>query len=173
MFKLLVFLLTIIFSLEKFFIKYEEECSTAILTIKRPESLNALNTQILDELDVILDLINLNKISSIIITGSGEKSFISGVDISEISTLTKQQAEEFSKKGNNIFRKLETFPIPVIATINGFALGGGLELSLSCDIRICSENVIFGMPEVSLGIIPGFGGTKRLARIVGVGMAKE
>ena len=171
--KLVILILFITYSLEtKFFVKYEEEGTTAIITINHPQSFNVLNTQILDELDVILDMINLNKIRSIIITGSGEKSFISGFDITEMSTLTKQRAEEFSKKGNNLFRKIETFPIPVIAAINGFALGEGLELSMSCDIRICSENAIFGQPEVGLGIIPGFGGTQRLSRIVGLGIAK-
>ena len=90
-----------------------------------------------------------------------------------MSTLTKDQAKEFSKKGNDVFRKIETFPIPVIAAVNGFALGGGCEISMSCDIRICSDNAIFGQPEVGLGITPGFGGTQRLARIVGIGMAKQ
>ena len=90
-----------------------------------------------------------------------------------MSSLTKKEGEAFGKKGNDVFRKLETFPIPVIAAINGFALGGGCEISMSCDIRICSENAVFGQPEVGLGITPGFGGTQRLARIVGVGKAKE
>ena len=94
-------------------------------------------------------------------------------DIGEMSTLTKAEGEAFGKKGNDVFRKLETFPIPVIAAVNGFALGGGCEISMSCDIRICSENAVFGQPEVGLGITPGFGGTQRLARIVGTGKAKE
>lgn len=96
-----------------------------------------------------------------------------GADIGEMSTLTKAEGEAFGKKGNDVFRKLETFPIPVIAAVNGFALGGGCEISMSCDIRICSENAVFGQPEVGLGITPGFGGTQRLARIVGTGKAKE
>ena len=90
-----------------------------------------------------------------------------------MSTLTKKEAEAFSIKGNNVFRKIENFQIPVIAAVNGFALGGGCEISLSCDIRICSDNAIFGQPEVGLGIIPGFGGTQRLARTIGIGMAKQ
>ena len=90
-----------------------------------------------------------------------------------MSTLTKAEGEAFGKKGNDVFRKLETFPIPVIAAVNGFALGGGCEISMSCDIRICSENAVFGQPEVGLGITPGFGGTQRLARLVGAGMAKQ
>ena len=108
-----------------------------------------------------------------ILTGAGQKSFVAGADIGEMSSLTKKEGEAFGKKGNDVFRKLETFPIPVIAAINGFALGGGCEISMSCDIRICSENAVFGQPEVGLGITPGFGGTQRLARIVGVGKAKE
>ena len=103
----------------------------------------------------------------------GEKSFVAGADIAEMSSLTKKEGEAFSKKGNDVFRKIETFPIPVIAAVNGFALGGGCELSMSCDIRICSDNAIFGQPEVGLGITPGFGGTQRLPRIIGVGMAKQ
>jgi enoyl-CoA hydratase len=100
-----------------------------------------------------LDNIDTNKIRSLIITGEGEKSFVAGADISEMSTLTKEQGKSFSKKGNDIFRKIETFPIPVIAAINGYALGGGCEISMSCDIRICSENAIFGQPEVGLGLL--------------------
>ena len=155
-------------SIKAEFIKYEEEGTISIITINRPEALNSLNSKVLDELSKVLDKIDINKIKSIIITGAGEKSFVAGADISEMSTLTKKQASAFSKKGNDVFRKIETYPIAVIAAINGFALGGGCELSLSCDIRICSDNAIFGQPEVGLGIIPGFGGTQRLARIVGI-----
>ena len=127
----------------------------------------------LDELDAALDQIDLNETRAVILTGAGEKSFVAGADIGEMSTLTKAEGEAFGKKGNDIFRKIETFPIPVIAAVNGFALGGGCEISMSCDIRICSENAVFGQPEVGLGITPGFGGTQRLARIVGPGMAKQ
>ncbi len=162
-----------VFSIESQFIKYEEDGMTALLTINRPKALNALNSQVLDELDKTLDSIDTNKIRALIITGAGEKSFVAGADIGEMSSLTKQEGEAFGKKGNDVFRKLETFPIPVIAAINGFALGGGCEISMSCDIRICSDNAIFGQPEVGLGITPGFGGTQRLARIVGPGMAKQ
>ena len=173
MFKLLLLLFISISALETSFIKYEEEGTTAILTINRPKALNALNSQVLEELDKTLETIDTNKIRALIITGAGEKSFVAGADIAEMSTLTKKQGEEFSKKGNDVFRKIETFPIPVIAAVNGFALGGGCEISMSCDIRICSENAIFGQPEVGLGITPGFGGTQRLARLVGMGMAKQ
>jgi len=165
--------LGIILSVQTEFIKYEEETDIAILTINRPKALNALNSQVLDELDKVLESIDTEKIRALIITGAGEKSFVAGADIAEMSTLTKVQGAEFSKKGNDVFRKIETFPIPVIAAINGFALGGGCEISMSCDIRICSDNAIFGQPEVGLGITPGFGGTQRLARLVGLGMAKQ
>ena len=161
------------FAVETEFIKYEEEGMVALLTINRPKALNALNSQVLEELDKTLDAIDLNKIRALIITGAGEKSFVAGVDIGEMSSLTKKEGEAFGKKGNDVFRKLETFPIPVIAAVNGFALGGGCEISMSCDIRICSDNAIFGQPEVGLGITPGFGGTQRLARLVGQGMAKQ
>ena len=170
---LLLTLISIISSLETQYIKYEEDKTTSILTISRPKALNALNSQVLEEIDRTLDSIDLNKIKALIITGSGEKSFVAGADIAEMSKLTKKEGEAFGKKGNDIFRKLEAFPIPVIAAINGFALGGGCEIAMSCDIRICSENAIFGQPEVGLGITPGFGGTQRLARIVGPGMAKQ
>ena len=154
-------------------IKYVEENEISIITISRPKVLNAINNQVLDELSQALDSIDTSKISSLIITGEGEKSFVSGADISEMSSFSKKEAEEFLNKGNDIFRKIETFEIPVIAAINGFALGGGCELSLSCDIRICSENAIFGLPEVGLGVIPGGGGTQRLPRTVGIGIAKQ
>ena len=170
-----IFLLCLgfIFSIQAEFIKYEEETEIAILTINRPKALNALNSQVLEELDKVLESIDTEKIRVLIITGAGQKSFVAGADIAEMSTLTKAQGAEFSKKGNDVFRKIETFPIPVIAAINGFALGGGCEISMSCDIRICSDNAIFGQPEVGLGITPGFGGTQRLARLVGLGMAKQ
>ena len=155
------------------FITYEVEGQIGIITINRPKALNALNSAVLDELDKILDAVDQEAIRCLILTGAGEKSFVAGADIGEMSTLTKAEGEAFGKKGNDVFRKLETFPIPVIAAVNGFALGGGCEISMSCDIRICSENAVFGQPEVGLGITPGFGGTQRLARIVGTGKAKE
>ena len=165
--------LTFLLSIHAEFIKYEEEGEIAILTINRPKALNALNSQVLNELDRVLDDIDTDKIRALILTGAGEKSFVAGADIAEMSTLTKEQGQAFSKKGNDVFRKIETFEIPVIAAVNGFALGGGCEISMSCDIRICSDNAIFGQPEVGLGITPGFGGTQRLARLVGPGMAKQ
>ena len=155
------------------FITYEVEGQIGIITINRPKALNALNSAVLDELDKTLDAVDQEAIRCLILTGAGEKSFVAGADIGEMSTLTKAEGEAFGKKCNDVFRKLETFPIPVIAAVNGFALGGGCEISMSCDIRICSENAVFGQPEVGLGITPGFGGTQRLARIVGTGKAKE
>lgn len=155
------------------YILYEEKSGYAILTINREKALNALNSQVLDELNAALDAVNLDTVRCLIVTGAGAKSFVAGADIGEMSTLTKAQGEAFGKKGNDVFRRIETFPIPVIAAVNGFALGGGCELSMSCDIRLCSENAVFGQPEAGLGITPGFGGTQRLARIVGVGMAKQ
>ncbi len=155
------------------FITYDVEGQVGIITINRPKALNALNSTVLEELDATLDAVNQDEIRCLILTGAGEKSFVAGADIGEMSTLTKAEGEAFGKKGNDVFRKLETFPIPVIAAINGFALGGGCEIAMSCDIRICSDNAVFGQPEVGLGITPGFGGTQRLARLVGAGMAKQ
>lgn len=155
------------------FILYEQKGAYAIITINREKALNALNSTVLEELDKTLDAVNLDEVRCLILTGAGAKSFVAGADIGEMSSLTKAEGEAFGKKGNDVFRKLETFPIPVIAAVNGFALGGGCEISMSCDIRICSENAVFGQPEVGLGITPGFGGTQRLARLVGAGMAKQ
>ncbi len=152
---------------------YEEKGLVGVITINRPKVLNALCSQVLDELNAVLDGIDTQKVRCLIVTGAGEKSFVAGADISEMSTLTKEQGEAFGRKGNDVFLKLEAFPLPTIAAVNGFALGGGCELSMACDIRLCSENAVFGQPEVGLGITPGFGGTQRLARIVGTGMAKE
>ena len=155
------------------YILYEEKGQVGIITINREKALNALNSTVLDDLNATLDAVNLDETRCLILTGAGQKSFVAGADIGEMSTLTKAEGEAFGKKGNDVFRKLETFPIPVIAAINGFALGGGCEIAMSCDIRICSDNAVFGQPEVGLGITPGFGGTQRLARLVGAGMAKQ
>ncbi len=155
------------------FITYEQDGFVGTITINRPKALNALNSQVLDELNATLDAVDLDTTRALVLTGAGEKSFVAGADIGEMSTLTKAEGEAFGKKGNDVFRKLETFPIPVIAAVNGFALGGGCEISMSCDIRLCSDNAVFGQPEVGLGITPGFGGTQRLARLVGAGMAKQ
>ncbi|MBR8702095.1 Short-chain-enoyl-CoA hydratase [Fusobacterium sp. DD29] len=155
------------------FINYEQEGFVGIITINRPKALNALNSSVLKELDATLDAIDLEKTRALVLTGAGSKSFVAGADIGEMSTLTKAEGEAFGKIGNDVFRKIETFPIPVIAAVNGFALGGGCEIAMSCDIRICADTALFGQPEVGLGITPGFGGTQRLARLVPVGKAKE
>ena len=155
------------------YVRYETEGATGILTIDRPKALNALNSEVLDDLGAALDGVDLESIRVLILTGSGDKSFVAGADIGEMSTLSKEEGTAFGKKGNDLFRRIETFPIPVIAAINGFALGGGNEIAMSCDFRICSDNAVFGQPEVGLGITPGFGGTQRLARLVGPGMAKQ
>ena len=155
------------------FITYEQEGFVGILTINRPKALNALNSEVLKELNETLDNVDLENTRALILTGAGEKSFVAGADIAEMSTLTKEEGEAFGKVGNDVFRRIETFPIPVIAAVNGFALGGGCEIAMSCDIRLCSETALFGQPEVGLGITPGFGGTQRLARLIPVGKAKE
>ena len=155
------------------FVNYEVKGNIAVMTINRPEALNALNSAVLDELNATLDQIDTGAVRCLILTGAGEKSFVAGADIGEMSSLTKAEGEAFGKKGNDVFRKLETCPIPVIAAVNGFALGGGCEIAMSCDFRICSDNAMFGQPEVGLGITPGFGGTQRLARLVSPGMAKQ
>ncbi len=154
-------------------LKIEERGTVAIMTISAPKSLNALNSKILGEMDDYLTHFDCNRLRCLIVTGEGEKSFVAGADISEMAPLGPEQGKTFGRRGAEVFRKLETLPVPVIAAVNGFALGGGCELAMACDIRICSENAKFGQPEVGLGIIPGFSGTVRLARLVGMGMAKQ
>ena len=152
----------------------EKEGHLAIVTINRPKALNALNSDTLKDLDVILeDLENDNNIYSVILTGSGEKAFVAGADISEMKDLSEEEGREFGLLGNRVFRRLEKLDKPVIAAISGFALGGGCELAMACDIRIASEKARFAQPEAGLGITPGFGGTQRLPRLVGEGKAKE
>lgn len=155
------------------FVKIEKAGQVAVLTISREAAMNALNSQVLDEISSAVDGIDVNETRCLVITGAGSKAFVAGADIKEMSALTKAEGEAFGRKGNDIFLKIEKLPIPVIAAVNGFALGGGCELSLACDIRICSDNAVFGQPETGLGITPGFGGTQRLARVVGTGMAGQ
>ena len=152
----------------------EKKGLIAVATINRPKALNALNSEVLTDLDELVSTVKADAdIRALVITGSGEKAFVAGADIGEMSTLTKEGGEAFGKHGNDVFRAIETLPIPTIAAVNGFALGGGCELSMACDIRICADTAVFGQPETGLGITPGFGGTQRLARIVGTGKAKE
>ena len=155
------------------FVDLEQRGSIGILTMNRPEALNALNDQVLRDLDAALDAVEANdEVLVVILTGAG-RSFVAGADIGQMKDFTSVQAKKFGAYGNSVFLKLENFPKPVIAAVNGFALGGGCELAMSCDIRLASENASFGQPEVGLGITPGCGGTQRLARFVGAGKAKE
>ena len=154
------------------FLKVEHNDGITVMTISAPKSLNALNSTILKEIDGFIGSLD-SKTRVLIITGDGEKSFVAGADISEMAHLDESQGFEFGRLGAQVFRRIETLPIPVIAAVNGFALGGGCELAMSCDIRICSSNAKFGQPEVGLGIIPGFSGTYRLPKLIGQGYAKE
>ncbi len=155
------------------FVELNCEGAVGVITINRPEALNALNPEVLADLKAAFEAVDQNTVRCVVLTGAGERSFVAGADIGSMSTMTKAEGEAFGKLGNDIFLMIENFPLPVIAAVNGFALGGGCELAMSCDIRICSDNAMFGQPEVGLGITPGFGGTQRLPRIVGLGMAKQ
>ncbi|WP_282920864.1 enoyl-CoA hydratase-related protein [Ignavigranum ruoffiae] len=150
------------------------EDAIATLTINQPKSLNALTTEVLSEIGQAIEEVENNlDIRALIITGAGEKSFVAGANIVEMKDKNALEGEIFGRLGNEIFYKLSTLRQPTIAAVNGFALGGGCELAMACDIRLASENALFGQPEVGLGITPGFGGTQRLARLVGPGIAKE
>lgn len=152
----------------------EVENSIAVLTINRPKALNALNSETLTELNQVLTDIEANDdIKVVILTGAGEKAFVAGADISEMVNFSAAEGRAFGMRASEPFFKLMNMRQVTIAAVNGFALGGGCEISMACDIRIASENAIFGQPECGLGIIPGFGGTQRLARLVGMGRAKE
>jgi len=154
------------------FLKIEHNNGITVMKVSAPKSLNALNSTILKEMsDVVSNLDNKTRV--LIITGDGEKSFVAGADISEMAHLDEPQGFEFGRLGAQVFRAIETLPIPVIAAVNGFALRGGCELAMSCDIRIASTKAKFGQPEVGLGIIPGFSGTYRLPKLIGQGYAKE
>jgi enoyl-CoA hydratase len=152
----------------------EKEGKIAIVTLNRPKALNALNSETLKELDIVIDELEKDdNIYVVILTGAGEKAFVAGADISEMKDLATMEGRKFSILGNRVFRRLENLEKPVIAAISGFALGGGCELAMACDLRIASDKAKFGQPETGLGITPGFGGTQRLARLVGVAFAKE
>lgn len=151
----------------------EKEGNIAIMTINRPASLNALNSETLKELDIAIDVLAEDEeVLAVILTGAG-KAFVAGADITEMKDLNVNQGRKFGLLGNKVFRKLEIMEKPVIAAVNGFALGGGCEISMACDIRLASAKAKFGQPEVGLGITPGFGGTQRLPRLVGASMAKQ
>ena len=155
------------------FVKLEKTGHIGIMTVSRPEALNALNSQVLSDLDAAIDAVEQDpEIYVAILTGEG-RSFVAGADIGEMVNFNAIDGKRFGVHGGNVFLKLENMSKPVIAAINGFALGGGCELAMSCDIRLASEKAKFGQPEVGLGITPGFGGTQRLPRIVGVSKAME
>jgi enoyl-CoA hydratase len=156
------------------FVDLQKKENYAILTLNRENALNALNSQVLSEIrEAIRDLIQDSRMRGVIITGKGEKAFCAGADITEIKGLSFDAAEEFARKGHKTMNMIAGSDLISIAAINGYALGGGLELALACDIRIASKNAKFGLPETGLGLIPGFGGTQRLPRIVGRGLALE
>src|SRR5256714_363480 len=155
-------------------IRFEATDSIGTLTIDRPKSLNALNPDTLREiLRCVRDVRRAGEVRALILTGAGEKAFVAGADIAEMSKMTVVQAKEMARLGQRVTSALEDLPIPVIAAVNGFALGGGMELVMACDLAIASEKARFGQPEINLGIIPGFGGTQRLARRVGAPRARE
>jgi len=145
-----------------------------VITINRPDKLNALNKTVMEELSAAIDEVyNNNEIKSAIITGAGTKSFVAGADISEFVGLSAEQGKALAKRGQDIFFKIENAPKPIVACVNGFALGGGCELAMSCHFRIASDNAKFGQPEVNLGIMPGYGGTQRLTQLIGKGRSLE
>jgi enoyl-CoA hydratase len=156
-------------------LQYTTEKSVATVTINRPEKLNALSSAVLDDLrHLVTDLRVRDDVRAVVITGSGEKAFVAGADIAELAALNDtEEGREFAQNGQAVFSLIESSPKPFIAAVNGFALGGGCELALACHIRICSENAKFGQPEVNLGIIPGYGGTQRLTRILGRTLATD
>lgn len=153
-------------------IRYEFDDGIAVVTITREDALNALNAEVLGELSSALDQAVADHARCLVITGAG-RAFVAGADVAAMATMTHAEAEAFSELAHSVFRKLETLPMPSIAAVNGFALGGGCELALACDLRLASEKAIFAQPEVGLGITAGFGGTQRLPRLVGPGFAKE
>ncbi|MEC9465505.1 MAG: enoyl-CoA hydratase-related protein [Myxococcota bacterium] len=158
-------------SLETVTVAVEE--GVAIVAINRPKALNAINSQVLDDLEVAFDVLAEQDVACVVLTGAGEKSFVAGADIAQMADMSPEKAQAFSKKGHDIFKKIEDFPAPVLGAVNGFALGGGCELALTCDIIYASSKAKFGQPEVKLGLIPGFGGAVRLPRKVGLAAASE
>jgi enoyl-CoA hydratase len=150
------------------------ENGTAVITINRPEKLNALNKDVFTDLDdAMSEVLNNDEIKTALITGAGPKAFVAGADISEFGGLNLAEAMALSKRGQDVFLKIENSPKPIVAAVNGFALGGGCELAMACHFRLCSENAKFGQPEVNLGLIPGYGGTQRLTQLVGKGKSME
>jgi len=155
------------------YIRYEATGQVVTLTVDREKALNALSAEVLQDLKQALDRVSVERPRAVILTGAGEKAFVAGADVAAMATMNRRQARELAELGQSVFRQLQHVAMPTIAAVNGFALGGGCELALSCDIRLASSKAVFGQPEVGLGITPGFAGTQRLARVVGVGLAKE
>ncbi len=155
-------------------VDFVKEGAVAIITVNRPQALNALNEEVINELDELITKVSCDpEIKSVIITGAGEKAFVAGADIKEMSELTPEEGMALSERGQALFYKVENMKKVTIAAVNGFALGGGCELAMACDIRYASAKAKFGQPEINLGIIPGYGGTQRLPRLIGMGRAKE
>lgn len=155
-------------------IVYENKDGIAVVTFNRPKALNALNAALLEEFFDCLDQVEMDEtLRVLVLTGTGDKAFVAGADISELATLNPLEAKFFCQKGHDAIGKLQSISIPTIAAVNGFALGGGSEMALACDFIYASESAMFGLPEITLGIIPGFGGTQRLPRQIGKNMAKE
>lgn len=155
-------------------VRTQVDGAIALVTVDRPEKLNALNPQVIGELGEVFGALETDEsVRGVILTGAGEKAFVAGADIGVLAEMDPVSGVEVSRQGQEVFRKIETFPKPVLAAVGGFALGGGCELALACHLRIASDTAQFGLPEVGLGIIPGYGGTVRLARLVGLGKAVE
>lgn len=155
-------------------VRAERDGNLAVVVIDRPEKLNALNAEVVRQLrDVFRDLRNATAIRGVVLAGAGKKAFVAGADIGELAGMTPLEGVRVSREGQQVFADIESFPKPVLAAVGGYALGGGCELSLACHLRVASENARFGLPEVGLGIVPGYGGTLRLSRIIGLGRAVE
>ena len=157
-------------------IKFAQIDNIGILTINRPEKLNALNVEVLQELQVFFDLLiadQMKNIKTLILTGEGEKAFIAGADIKAMSKMNRDEAYSMARLGQQVTLSMESLSVPIIAAVNGFALGGGCEMAMACDFIVATESAVFGQPEVKLGLIPGFGGTQRLSKIIGRNKAKE
>ena len=155
-------------------VRFEKKGNVATITIDRPEFRNALSVPIVEYMETVVDRIAADKeIHCLIIAGSGEKAFISGADISKLVEMTPEESKYSIDVGHRLFQKIENLPIPTIAAVNGYCLGGGLEIAMCCDIRVCSANAKFGLPEINIGMIPGWGGTLRLPRLVGESRAKD
>jgi enoyl-CoA hydratase len=155
-------------------VNWTRDGAVATVILDRPEKLNALDATMLDELEAVFSELRADLATrAVILTGAGEKAFVAGADIAELARQTPVTGKQTARRGQTLFRAIELFPKPVVAAVNGFALGGGCELALACHVRLASENAQFGLPEVSLGIIPGYGGTQRLARVAGPAVARE